>query len=48
LRVPAVAANLDFINSLKTSIIEASNGSRFTSSIKCSEKYKKCPRQQNI
>ena len=48
LRVPAVTANLDFINSLKTSIIEASNGSRFTSSIKCSEKYKKCPRQQNI
>ena len=48
LRVPAVTANLDFINSLKTSIIEASNGSRFTSSIKCPEKYKKCPRQQNI
>ena len=47
LRVPAVTTNSDFINSLKSSIIEASNGNRFTSSIKCPEKYKKCPRKQN-
>jgi len=44
LRVPAVTANKDFINSLKTSILETSNGNRFTSSIKCPEKHKKCPR----
>jgi ferrochelatase len=48
LRVPAVTANQDFINSLKSSILEASSGERFTSSIKCIEKYKKCPRIQNI
>ena len=48
LRVPAVTVNYDFINSLKSSILEASNGDRFTSSIKCPEKYKKCPRLQNI
>ena len=48
LRVPAVTANQDFINSLKSSILEASEGSQFTSSIKCPEKYKKCPRLQNI
>ena len=48
LRVPAVTANKDFINSLKTSILETSNGNRFTSSIKCPEKHKKCPRLQNI
>ena len=48
LRVPAVTANQDFINSLKSSILQASSGERFTSSIKCIEKYKKCPRIQNI
>jgi ferrochelatase len=48
LRVPAVTANKDFINSLKSSILEASEGDRFTSSIKCPDKYKKCPRLQNI
>ena len=48
LRVPAVRANKDFINSLKTSILETSNGNRFTSSIKCPEKHKKCPRLKNI
>lgn len=48
LRVPAVTANHDFINSLKSCILEASSGHRFTSSIKCPEKYKKCPRLQNI
>ena len=48
LRVPAVTVNQDFINSLKSSILEASNNNRFTSSINCPEKYKKCPRIQNI
>ena len=48
IRVPAVTANQDFINSLKSSILEASNGERFTSSIKCFEKFKKCPRIQNL
>ena len=48
LRVPAVTANQDFINSLKSSILKASRSGRFTSSIQCSEKFKKCPRLQNI
>jgi ferrochelatase len=48
IRVPAVTANKDFINSLKSSILSASNGGRFTSSIRCFEKFKKCPRLQNI
>ena len=48
LRVPAVTANQDFINSLKSSILEASSGDRFTSSVQCSENFKKCPRLQNI
>ena len=33
LRVPAVTANQDFINSLKSSILKASSTNRFTSSI---------------
>ena len=48
LRVPAVTANQDFINSLKSSILEAGKGNRFTSSITCPEKFKKCPRIQNF
>ena len=48
LRVPAVAVDQDFINSLKSSILEASGGYRFTSSTQCSDKFKKCPRSQNI
>ena len=48
LRVPAVTVNQNFINSLKSSILEASSGERFTSSIVCIEKYKKCPRIQKI
>ena len=48
LRVPAVRANQDFINSLKSSILEASSGKRFTSSIQCPENFKKCPRLQNV
>tara|TARA_B110000285_G_scaffold223700_1_gene279563 strand:+ start:1023 stop:2045 length:1023 start_codon:yes stop_codon:yes gene_type:complete len=48
IRVPAVTANQDFINSLKSSILEASNGDLYTSSIRCLDKFKKCPRLQNI
>jgi len=48
IRVPAVATNQDFMNSLKSSILQASIGAKFTSSIKCLGKFKKCPRLQNI
>ena len=48
IRIPAVTVNQNFINSLKSSILQASNGKRFTSSVKCSDKFKKCPRLQNI
>ena len=48
LRVPAVTVNKDFINSLRSSILSASNNNRFMSSIKCLEKFKKCPRLQNL
>ena len=47
-RVPAVTVHKDFINSLKSSILSASNGDLFTSSITCLKKFKKCPRLQNI
>ncbi len=47
-RVPAVTVNQDFINSLRSSILQAGNNDRFTSSIRCLEKHKKCPRLQNI
>ena len=48
IRVPAVTVNRDFINSLKSSILKASAGERFTSSINCLEKFKKCPRLQEV
>ncbi len=48
IRVPAVTVNQDFINSLKSSILKASNGDLFTSSLRCLKKFKKCPRLQNI
>ena len=48
IRVPAVTVNQDFINSLKTSILKASSGEKLTSSIKCLEKFKKCPRLKNL
>jgi ferrochelatase len=48
IRVPAVTANHDFISSLKSSILSASNGELFTSSIRCLEKFKQCPRIKNI
>ncbi len=44
IRIPAITCHKDFINSLKTSILKAGNGSRFTSSINCSKNFKKCPR----
>ena len=46
IRITAVTVNQDFISSLKSSILRASTGERFTSSIKCPEKHKKCPRIQ--
>ena len=46
IRVPAVAVNHDFVNSLKSSILQASSGEKFTSSVRCLEKFKKCPRFQ--
>ncbi len=48
IRIPAVTAHQDFINSLRRSILQASSGDRFTSSIKCSDKFKKCPRIRNL
>ena len=48
IRVPAVTANRDFINSLKSSILQASKGEKFTSSIRCPGKLKKCPRLLNL
>jgi ferrochelatase len=47
-RVPAVAVDQDFINSLKSNILSAGNCDRFSSSIRCPGKFKKCPRLQNI
>jgi ferrochelatase len=47
-RVPAVTVNKDFINSLKFSILSAGSVNRFTSSIKCPDKFKKCPRFKNL
>jgi len=44
IRIPAVTCHKDFINSLKTSILKAGIGARFTSSINCSKNFKKCPR----
>jgi ferrochelatase len=44
IRVPAVTVNQHFIKSLKSSILTASNGDRFTSSIRCPKKFTKCPR----
>ena len=48
IRIPAVTVNQDFINSLKSSILQAGSGERFTSSIKCLQNLKKCPRLQNL
>ena len=47
-RVPAVTVNEHFIHSLKSSILSASKGENFTSSIRCLEKFKKCPRLKSI
>ena len=48
IRVPAVTVNQDFINSLKSSILLASSGDLFTSSVRCLTKFKKCPRLQDV
>ena len=48
IRVPAVTINHNFINSLKSSILQASVGENFTSSIKCPDKFKKCPRLNKL
>ena len=48
IRIPTVRASQDFINSLKFNILQASSGERFTSSIKCAEKFTKCPRLKNF
>ena len=48
IRVPAVTINQNFINSLKSSILQASAGENFTSSIKCPDKFKKCPRLNKL
>jgi ferrochelatase len=48
IRVPAVTVNQDFINSLKSSILKASNDEKFTSSIKCPDNFKKCPRLKSL
>tara|TARA_B110000881_G_C18502451_1_gene477696 strand:+ start:91 stop:1113 length:1023 start_codon:yes stop_codon:yes gene_type:complete len=48
IRVPAVTINKNFINSLKSSILQASHEERFTSSVKCPKQFKKCPRIQNL
>ena len=48
IRIPAVTINKNFINSLKSSILLASDNWRFTSSIQCEAKFKKCPRIQNL
>ena len=47
IRVPAVTVNKQFISSLKSSILLASNGGDYTSSIICLKKFKKCPRLLN-
>jgi len=48
IRVPAVTINKNFINSLKSSILQVSHEERFTSSVKCPKQFKKCPRIQNL
>jgi len=44
IRIPAITCHNDFINSLKTSILRASNEGKYTSSITCPKNFKKCPR----
>jgi len=48
IRVPAVTINHDFINSLKSSILQAGRNEKFTSPIRCLEKFSKCPRLQKL
>ena len=48
IRVPTVGIEENFINSLKSSILSASKGEKFTSSLRCNKKFKKCPRLLKI
>jgi ferrochelatase len=48
IRVPTVGVEENFINSLKSSILSASKGEKFTSSLRCNKKFKKCPRLLKI
>ena len=48
IRIPAVRTNEDFINSLKSTILKTSSSEKFTSSIQCPDKFKKCPRLKNV
>jgi len=48
IRIPAVSVNQHFINSLKSSILQAVRGKKFTSSIICLDKFKKCPRLNDL
>jgi ferrochelatase len=48
IRVPTVGTEKNFIGSLKSSILSASKGERFTSSLRCNKKFKKCPRLLEI
>ena len=47
-RIPALTCNEEFIDSLKKSILESGSHKKYTSSIMCPEKFKKCPRLMEI
>ena len=48
IRIPALTIAQDFINSLKFSILKASKGERYTSTMNCPNKFTKCPKLQKI
>jgi protoporphyrin/coproporphyrin ferrochelatase len=47
-RVPAVTVHQDFINSLKSNILQSGTNKKFTSSIVCPRKFTKCPRLKEL
>ncbi len=47
-RIPALTSNQEFISSLKKSILKSAHQEKYTSSILCPEKFKKCPRLMEI
>ena len=47
-RVPAVTVHQDFINSLKSNILQSGTNKKFTSSIVCPKKFTKCPRLKEL